>query len=351
VIGIDNGFAHYSAKIPKTYSKDFKAFITRVELPYIDSVIHLKKILNTETEFKFPFSKNSFRFYYTSPFFENNEQLSFSYFLENYSEKWSDFSSVIYKDFINLHEGKYVFRVKAKNIYEVESNTATFSFTILSPWYSSIMAYFAYLLIIFILFYVSFRYIRFRARHSKERAVKRHQLESKKREEEYQHQAILNEKEIIRLKNEKLLTEMDYRGKELANQTMIIVQKNKFLSKFKDELNLIQKTTDDPQLRTKMIVLARRLDKEIDDHGQTKVFKTYFEEVHNDFISRLKEKHSGLTPREIHLSAYIRMNLSSKEIASLLNITYRGVEISRYRLRKKLELSREVSLSSYLLNI
>jgi len=83
----------------------------------------------------------------------------------------------------------------------------------------------------------------------------------------------------------------------------------------------------------------------------TKVFKTYFEEVHNDFISRLKEKHSGLTPREIHLSAYIRMNLSSKEIASLLNITYRGVEISRYRLRKKLELSREVSLSSYLLNI
>ncbi|MGC9345044.1 MAG: helix-turn-helix transcriptional regulator, partial [Bacteroidales bacterium] len=93
------------------------------------------------------------------------------------------------------------------------------------------------------------------------------------------------------------------------------------------------------------------LDKEIDDKNQNKIFKTYFEEVHEEFFKRLKEKHPNLTPRDLNLCAYIKMNLSNKEIASLLNISTRGVEISRYRLRKKLDLLRDINLSIYLSNI
>lgn len=81
------------------------------------------------------------------------------------------------------------------------------------------------------------------------------------------------------------------------------------------------------------------------------MFETYFDEVHEDFFSRLTEKYPSLTLREQKLCAYIKMNIPSKEIAALLNISQRGVEISRYRLRKKLNIDRDTNLSTYISSI
>jgi DNA-binding CsgD family transcriptional regulator len=87
------------------------------------------------------------------------------------------------------------------------------------------------------------------------------------------------------------------------------------------------------------------IDKEWDN------FAKHFDKVHSDFVVELKEKHPTITPNELKLSAYLRMNLSTKEIAQLMNISTRGVEISRYRLRKKLQLSTDTSLFDYLIGI
>lgn len=349
-IGIDNGFAHYSSKFPKSYSKPFKSFITKVELPYIDSTLYFS-IVNEPAEFEFPYRRNAFRFHYTAPFFENLRQLQFSYRLENFSDDWSDWSADSYKDFTNLHEGDYTFQLKAKNIYGVESDVAEFHFTILPPWHRSQLAYYTYLVFFILLVFFLIRFILHRIELSKKREKLKHQQELQKKEEQFQHQALVAEKEIIRLRNEKLRNEMVHRDKELANQTMSIIQKNKFLMKLKDELQRIQKSTNDAQLKPKMAMLSKRLDKEIDNKQQNKIFETYFDEVHNEFFKRLKEKYPQLSPREMRICAYIRMNLTSKEIAALLNITDRGVEISRYRLRKKLDLPRETNLSTFLSNI
>jgi DNA-binding CsgD family transcriptional regulator len=97
--------------------------------------------------------------------------------------------------------------------------------------------------------------------------------------------------------------------------------------------------------------LNRNINKEIDNKQQNQIFETYFDEVHREFFKVLKEKFPGLSPREMRLCAYIRMNLTSKEIAALLNITDRGVEIGRYRLRRKLDLPRDVNLSIFLTNM
>ena len=101
---------------------------------------------------------------------------------------------------------------------------------------------------------------------------------------------------------------------------------------------------------TKITVLKRCINKET-ENKQQKIFETYFDEVHDEFFKRLKEKYPQLSPNDLRLCAYIRMNFSTKEIATLLNISYRGVEISRYRLRKKLILPRDKNLSTFLLNI
>ena len=350
ILGLDNGFAHYTSKFPKSYAQPFQSFITKVEIPYLDSTLILPE-LEDHTSYQFPFGKNSFRFHYTAPFYENQEQIKFSFMLENYEDNWSDWTFNSYKDFTNLTEGRYTFKLKAENLYGVESSISEFGFEVLPPWYRSDYAYYVYILVFILFTWMIVRFILYRLNLAKKKQAEKHVAELKEKEERFQHQSLIAEKEIVRLRNEKLHAEMIHRDKELANQTMGIIKKNKFLVKLKEELHRAQKNTTDGELKTRLATINRRINKEIDNEQQNRIFETYFDEVHDDYFERLKQKYSDLSPREMRLSAYIRMNLTSKEIAVLLNISERGVEISRYRLRKKLNISRETNLSTYLSNI
>ncbi len=349
-LGIDNGFAHYSSKFVKSYSQPFQSYITRVEIPYMDSIILVNGVISGQ-KYKFPYQKNSFRFHYTAPFYENQNKLLFSFLLDNYSNDWSEWNSSIYREYTNLPEGKYVFRIKALNIYGIESSIAEYEFEIMPPWHRSAIAYYTYIILFILFISLVVKYVLYRLEMIRRRQAKKYQEEMEKKEERFKHQALIAEKEIIRLRNEKLQNEMIHRDKELANQTMGIIQKNKFLMKLKNELQRAQKATNDNEIKSKLTTLSRKINKEIDNKQQNQVFEVYFDEVHEEFFKRLKERYPELSPREMRISAYIRMNLTSKEIAVLLNISDRGVEIGRYRLRKKLNLSRDKSLSTFLSNI
>ena len=80
-------------------------------------------------------------------------------------------------------------------------------------------------------------------------------------------------------------------------------------------------------------------------------FAVHFDKVHSDFLRILKSAYPSLSAHEMKLCAYLRMNLSSKEIAQLENISTRGVEISRYRLRKKLKIATETNLFDFLMEL
>jgi ligand-binding sensor domain-containing protein/DNA-binding CsgD family transcriptional regulator len=347
---IDNGFAHYSSQFSKSYNQNFEAFITDVELSNIDSVISPQNMQSGQN-FEFPFKQNSFRFHYTSPFFENISNLQFSYKLEHYSEKWSEWTSDSYKDFTNLNEGEYTFKVKAKNVYGTESEVSEFNFHITPPWHRSIVAYYIYLAFFIVLIILLVKFILYRIELAKKREILKHEKEIKAQEEQFQHQSVLAEKEIIKLRNDKLRAEMVHRDKELANQTMGLIQKNKLLINITEELQYIHNLIKNESAKTKIFSLKKRINKEIDNKQQNQIFQTYFDEVHDEYFKRLKEQYPVLTPNDLRLCAFIKMNISTKEIATILNISYRGAEISRYRLRKKLELSREISLSTYLSGI
>ncbi len=349
-IGLDDGFAHYTTQMPKSYSEEFQSYITRVEIPNIDSVVFVGAPKRDE-KFKFPFRRNAFRFHYTAPFYENLEALRFSFLLENYSENWSGWSADRYKDFTNLREGDYVFKLKAKNIYGIESGISTFRFTVMPPWYRSQVAFYIYFMLFIALISLSVWFAIYRIELSKRKEKNKHEQEIRKKEEQYKRQALVAEKEIIRLRNEKLQSEMIHRDKELANQTMSVIQKNEVLIKLRDEIQRVVSITEDDELKKKLVQLNRRLVREIDNKKQNKIFETYFDEVHEDFFKRLTERFPSLTPREQRLCAYIRMNISTKEIAALQNISTRGIEISRYRLRKKLELDRETNLGTFISGI
>jgi len=350
-LGIQTGFAHYSSKFIKSYNQKFDSFITKIELPYLDSTIYFNQVQNAELKHKFPFRKNAFRFHFTSNFLENTENLQFSYFLENYSDDWSVWSTIPFKDFTNLDPEHYTLKLKAQNTYNTISEISSFSFTITPPWYRSYWAWISYLLLGFFIVLINFRIFKTRMQHAKNEEIKKLEEKRLHDEEQFERKRMMDEKELIFLRNEKLRQEMLHRDKELANQAMNIIQKNKSFQKLNEELLRIQNATDDGLVKTKMVLLRKRIEKEIDEEQQNQIFETYFDEVHSDFSERLKEKYPQLSPKDIRLCAYIRMDMSTKEISSLFNISYRGAEINRYRLRKKLDLSREVNLPTFLSNI
>jgi DNA-binding CsgD family transcriptional regulator len=167
--------------------------------------------------------------------------------------------------------------------------------------------------------------------------------------EKLQHEE--REKELIRVRNEKLRNEVEHKSKELANSTMSIIKKNEFLLELKDIINN-QKTELGSRYPDKYYnYLNDKIDKNISNQDDWQIFETNFERAHEQFFTKIKEAYPELTSSDLRLCAYLRMNLSSKEIAPLLGISVRGVENHRYRLRKKLYLEHDESLTDTILSL
>lgn len=159
----------------------------------------------------------------------------------------------------------------------------------------------------------------------------------------------LAEKEIVKLRNEKLKADIRNKSKQLANQTMDVLQKNRFLTDIKLEMIDLKKKAQSEEVRSSMRKMIRKIDRNIEDEHTHKIFETNFDQVHENFLARLQVAFPNLSAKDLRLCAYLRLNLSSKEIAPLLNISVRGVEISRYRLRKKLNLNHQQHLADFIL--
>ncbi len=129
-----------------------------------------------------------------------------------------------------------------------------------------------------------------------------------------------------------------------------MIQKNKLLNRLKLELDKMNSKTNDDLVHNHNLSLIRRINREIEDKNQWRVFEEHFEAVHEEFLKRLKEQYPNLSPREQKLAAYLRLNISTKEIALLMNISARGVEVARYRLRRRFNLHRDMNLLDFILN-
>ena len=132
---------------------------------------------------------------------------------------------------------------------------------------------------------------------------------------------------------------------------MHLVQKGELLTRIKAELNQMMKAVDNDKAVNELKKMIKVLSEDDRIDKDWEHFTQHFDKVHSDFVVRLKEKHAAISGNELKLCAYLRMNLSTKEIAQLMNISIRGVEISRYRLRKKLGITSAVNLFEYLLKM
>jgi ligand-binding sensor domain-containing protein len=312
-----------------------------------DSLIfggYFQQNLNRQDEKKalhLPNVYNSFHFEYSSPNYGLQKNIEYSYQLKGYDNQWSEWSPKTEKDYTNLPGGEYTFYVKAHDNLGHESGIISYIVYVKPAWYNTVWAYLFYILLFVLLLYFLDQW---QKRNLYLQQVK-FEEEQKRLNDIHQLTIEKSEKEIIKLQNEKLANEVKFKNKELADATMHLVERGNTLVKVKDELQRLYTKTGNNHDVKQTLQLLKDVEK---NNANWEQFASHFNEVNNDFLNKLKGRFPKLSNTDLKVCAYLQLNLSSKEIAQLMNISVRGVEISRYRLRKKLQIPTEQSMNDFL---
>ncbi len=157
------------------------------------------------------------------------------------------------------------------------------------------------------------------------------------------------ELENIRLKEKELERELVFKNKELTTHTLNLVQKNGIMEELKQNIKEIAKSLEGEPAK-KINQVKRLIDYSFNLDKDWSNFKLHFEQVHHNFFNELMEHYPELTASECRLCALIKLNLSTKEIASIMGINPESVKVARYRLRKKLGLEGQQKLPEFLIN-
>jgi DNA-binding CsgD family transcriptional regulator len=284
------------------------------------------------SEIKLRNSHNNLQLRFSFPFFSRNK-IRYQSLVEGLETNWSEPVATPIFNFKRIPVGTYTVQVKAVNDWGVSSKIYALRVIVLPPWYGSTLAYAAYVLIAFCGLFLFRKTIISRTRKK----------ESREREEK--------ERELIKLRNEKLQAELSFKSSELASSTMAIIKKNEFLMNMKEFLRQQKEQLGSRYPDKYYDSLVRKIDGNIESQDDWKIFETNFERAHEQFMKTLKTNYPDLTASDLRLCAFLRMNLSSKEIAPLLGISVRGVENHRYRLRKKLNLDNDANLTEFIIGL
>lgn len=231
---------------------------------------------------------------------------------------------------IFIHDGSHYTKIKE------------FEFKVAKPWYFSFWMVVLYGIIIGTILFVYYKWNLMR--YNQRLALREEELRHQKKILEIELKA---ENELNTQEYEKHILELEVQAKssEVAGKSLSIAKQSEMIENIQ---NILDTETDFNKLKSE-IKKAIKINA-INKH-EWEIFETNINQIHKEFITNLSNKFSTLTPKDIKLCIYLKMNLSSKEIAPLMNISFRGVELHRYRLRKKLGLVQDENLTKFLLTI
>jgi DNA-binding CsgD family transcriptional regulator len=280
---------------------------------------------------------NSVQFKYSVSNYDKLSAPKYQYRLIGNYDNWSEWTTNSEVFFENLESGDYKFEVRAKSSGSITSNVISQSFTIERPWYLKPLAIALYILSILLLLLLSQYLNRRYYKKQKQKLIE-------KKERELELEQLESQRQLMQVKNQNLQLDIENKNRELGIATMNLVKRNELLNNIKEELSK-GKTINESKKVIKLI------NSSLNNTSDWKLFEEAFNNVDKDFMKKVKSLHPSITPNDLRLCAYLRLNLSSKEIAPLLNISHKSVEVKRYRLRKKMGLEHDQSLSNYIIEL
>ena len=253
-------------------------------------------------------------------------------------------------DFISIKDGLIVLNNLTSGSHEIilfhydglqYSKISNFQFVVAKPWYFSFWMILLYIVLISVILFLYYKWNKIR--YSQKLALREEELKHQKKilEIELKAENELNSKEY-----EKHILELEIKSKssEVVVKSLSIAKQGEMIENIQDILN---HETDLNKLKSeiKKVIKINAVNKH-----EWETFEENLNQIHNQFSINLSEKFPNLTSKDVKLCIYLKMNLSSKEIAPMMNISFRSIEIQRYRLRKKLNLTKEENLSKFLLS-
>ncbi len=351
VIGVADGFVLYNASMGEGNRFSLPLNIKQLTSGSQETFNYTSNTLDIKQKLiEIPYTERSLKIKYAIPLYENpsnikqdiklNGELLSPEVFDNYTIELN-----------TLAYGSYSLEFMISDITGRQKTTQkSINFKILPPWYLNWYMVLLWFFLFVALLIASLTYSRKRIEIVRRREKIVQQRKAIKKEIELKRKAEKAEQQMVYLRNEHLRKQNRHKAEEIANSTMELVEKNKMLLMVKDRLKNIQEEKD---IETRNVIIRkmlRSIDRDLNNKEKWKIFEENFDEVHEDFMSRFKEKHPNITAKDMRLCGLLRMNLSSKEIAPLLRISIRSVEISRYRLRKKIELPHDVNLTDYIVH-
>ncbi|MDD4971781.1 MAG: triple tyrosine motif-containing protein [Paludibacter sp.] len=298
--------------------------------------------LSAESVPSTPFKRNNLIFTVFYPQYTSLNNISFRYKLDGLDKVWSEPSASSQKVYSYLPHGVYTLNVEVMTKSGMKLSAVSYTFEVDPPFYLSVPAKILYILLFLMLGVGIYLYI-LRLIHLKKEKVRLEQEEIRRKEIEKR------EQQIIALQNEKLESELTVKSKELAVSTMTIIKKNEILATIKEEV-VFQKNALGSQYPNKYYdKLIRLLDENLSSEDDWAIFQTNFDRIHENFFRNLHTRFPELTSNDLRFCAYLRLNLSSKDIAHLMNISLKGVEVGRYRVRKKIGIPSTKSLTEFMI--
>lgn len=349
IVGTENGFAILN--LQRNYHR---RSIPSLQVRYLtlsgvrDSLAFTSSFEPATSPLEISYRYNSIKLEYSAGVYDKSLTVLYSYKIDGpKSEPWSSFSTDHTKEYTDLPEGNYTFSVRLQTPNGIKPVLATLKFTILPPWYRSWWAYTLYLLI---MAGAGYYFVKIYRRHQRRLLMDKEQ-ELIRQEQTFKEESNRKNQQIQHLENEKMKLELQAKSDELVRSRMNVVRKNEMLEEIKKTAIGISNSISEsniPSIRRKVVRLIGQIDTNMEHDDDMEAFQTSFDAVHHDFLTTLGKRFPKLSHKDKMLCVYIRINLLSEEIAPLLNISVRGVEISRYRLRKKLELEDGENLTDFL---
>lgn len=344
---INNAILDEQKNQPKLFIRELSSITQKHETIYISS-INPKKQKNIEI----PYANNSIRITYGHSH-SASQFYRFSCKLVNKSiEEKGEFTEIgdeLFKEYTFLKNGKYTFYLCMNDANSKTVQETSISFTILPPWYKTSLAIVCYFAILCLLISGIIFAIHKRSELSKRKTIEQKNNELESQKIQFANETLQHEKEILQLQNEKIDAELKNKSQELANILLNNVNRNELIIKVKHELSKISEDlrNKDTKSATRHIALMQsRLTQDSEQKVNWQRFEENYDIVYDKFIKKLQSNFPWISTNEKKLCVYIHMGLLNKEIAPLMNISVRGVEMLRYRMRKKMELNREDDLEN-----
>ncbi len=346
-IGAREGFILFDPSMEYTDQSGYDVVITNAQLRYKND--SLAETVGSYLDGRNFRQLKSVKFDFGSPYFYGMDHIMYASRMIGFENKWSDWQNEASREYINLPPGRYVFEVKARNKFGTESKVSRVAFTVQPKWYKSEIAYIFYTLIGMVSLATVLIVQERRFQRKTESISKEKEEQIKSKDEELSKVTRESAAKIEQLRNEKLRSEIQHKNTELASVTMHLLNKNEFMLDLRKKVE--HALHDNVNSKEELKKMLKNIETNLRDDESWEQFSMHFDQVHGDFLKKLSEGEIKLTNQETKLAAYLRMNMTSKEIANLMNISVRGVELGRYRLRKKLGLERDQNLTQYLQQI